>query len=646
MCGIAGIVKLNGPAAPEIIAAVRRMMEAQIHRGPDDSGIVAFGAPSSSPVTPDPSGPSAVLGHRRLAIIDLSDAGHQPMANEDGSVWVTYNGEIYNFQELRTELIDRGHRFRSRTDTEVLVHGYEEWDLEGLLARLRGMFAFGLWDQRRRRLFLARDRLGEKPLYYAWQSGTLLFASELKALLASGLIERRLNPAAVVAYLTLGSVPAPLTMIEGVQALPPGCFLTLQDGRLDLERYWRLAFEEDPDLTEGEALEEVRALLKEAVRLRLVADVPVGAFLSGGVDSSAIVALMREVTGGTIRTFSMVFEEQEFSEGRFARRVAREFETEHTEYVVTAEEVLRELPRIIEAMDQPTIDGVNTYFVSKVTRQSGTIVALSGVGGDELFGGYPSFRLIPRLYRLARLTPTVPGGRWVLERALGLLGQYGRAHKLRTVFQHAPSPEAAYLAVRGLFLDEALLTLVSPEFLAHASQQWTPLGYLQDLTRDYNGASLSNTASLLELRTYMHNQLLRDTDVMSMAHSLEVRLPFLDHRLVEFLEKVPASYKFRGALKRLLLQALDGRLPKEVTDRPKWTFTFPFERWLRSDPAWRSTLEEALGRPLDGVLDTLGVNLLWNRFLQGRVHWSRVWAIAVLCLWLDHFIGRCRTTMP
>jgi asparagine synthase (glutamine-hydrolysing) len=280
------------------------------------------------------------------------------MANEDGSVWVTYNGEIYNFQELRTELIDRGHRFRSRTDTEVLVHGYEEWDLEGLFARLRGMFAFGLWDQRRRRLFLARDRLGEKPLYYAWQSGTLLFASELKALLASGLIERRLNPAAVVAYLTLGSVPAPLTMIEGVQALPPGCFLTLQDRRLDLERYWQLAFEEDPDLTEGEALEEVRALLKEAVRLRLVADVPVGAFLSGGVDSSAIVALMREATGGMLRTFSMVFEEQEFSEGRFARRVAQEFGIEHTEYVVTPEEVLRELSRIIEPMDQSSIDGV------------------------------------------------------------------------------------------------------------------------------------------------------------------------------------------------------------------------------------------------------------------------------------------------
>lgn len=629
MCGIAGIVKLNGPVTLEDIAAVQWMMDAQAHRGPDDDELYQDSR--------------VVLGHRRLAIIDLSEAGRQPMSNEDGTVRVSYNGEIYNFRELREELLSRGHRFHSQTDTEVLVHGYEESGLEGLLERLRGMFAFALYDPRpyplslTPRLFLARDRLGKKPLYYTCQNGVLLFASELKALLASGLIERRLNPAAVMAYLTLGSVPAPLTMIEGVKALPPGCFLTFQDGKLELKPYWQLAFEEDSSLTEAEALEQVRSLLKEAVRLRLVADVPVGAFLSGGVDSSTIVALMREATGGTLRTFSMVFREEAFNEGSFAKRVARGFETEHTEYVVTPEEVLKELPRIIEAMDQPTIDGVNTYFVSKITRQSGTIVALSGIGGDELFGGYSSFRLVPWLYRLSQVAHTLPGVTWALDRTVGLLGKNGRAHKLRTLFRYAPCPEAAYLTVRGLFLDPLLDMLVHPDLLEQALQERTPLAYLRGITCDHNCGSLRNTVSLLELRAYMHNQLLRDTDVMSMAHSLEVRTPFLDHRLVEFLAKVPASYKFAGRPKRLLLEALNGKLPKEVTDHPKWTFTFPFEHWFRSDPAWRVALEDMLQGTSDGVLNPCAVSHLWKQFLAERVHWSRVWAIAILTLWQEGF---------
>lgn len=631
MCGIAGIVKLNGPVTPEDIAAVQWMMDAQAHRGPDDDGLYQDSR--------------VVLGHRRLAIIDLSEAGRQPMSNEDGTVRVSYNGEIYNFQELREELLSRGHRFHSQTDTEVLVHGYEEWGIERLLSRLRGMFAFALYDSRSPipRLFLARDRLGKKPLYYTCQNGGLLFASELKAILASSLIERCLNPAAVMAYLTLGSVPAPLTMIEGVEALPPGCFLTFQDGKLDLKPYWQLAFEEDPSLTEAEALEQLRSLLQEAVRLRLVADVPVGAFLSGGIDSSTVVALMREATGGTIRTFSIVFREEAFNEGSFAKRVARKFETEHTEYVVTPEEVLKELPRIIEAMDQPTIDGVNTYFVSKITRQSGTIVALSGIGGDELFGGYSSFRLVPWLYRLSQVAHTLPGVTWALDRTVGLLGKNGRAHKLRTLFRYAPCPEAAYLTVRGLFLDRLLDVLVHPDLLEQALQEWTPLAYLRGITCDHNCGSLRNTVSLLELRAYMHNQLLRDTDVMSMAHSLEVRTPFLDHRLVEFLARVPSSYKFAGRPKRLLLEALSERLPKEVTDRPKGTFTFPFERWFRENSAWKAMLEETLLMPLEGVLNPQAGRFLWDRFLEGQVHWSRVWALAVLALWMEHSIGRHRT---
>ncbi len=633
MCGIAGLLKCNEPTTPEDVAAVQRMVDAQVHRGPDDQGIAALPPPC---LPPHGSRPSIVLGHRRLSIIDLSEAGRQPMPNEDGTVWVTYNGEIYNFHELHKELIDRGHRFISRTDTEALVHGYEEWGIHGLLGRLRGMFAFGIWDEHKQCLCVARDRLGKKPAYYLWDGRQFLFASEIKALLASGLVERRLNPAAVVAYFALGSVPAPLTMIAGVEALPPGGYLMVQNGTLDLKRYWHLSFDEDPSLTEAECIDRLRTVLQEAVRLRLVSDVPVGAFLSGGIDSSAIVALMREATGGTIRTFSMVFREQEFNEGAFAKVVAQRFGTEHTQYEVTSGEVLKELPRIIWAMDQPTIDGVNTYFVSKATREAGTIVALSGLGGDELFGGYPSFQLVPRLYHASKVAHAMPGCRWALERILPLIGHNGRTHKLRALFRSPPSPEMAYLAVRGLFLDEELKAILNTDLLDETLGQFMPLRYLEELRASDNASGCRNMVSLLELRTYMHNQLLRDTDVMSMAHSLEVRTPFLDHRLVEVVANVPAKHKFTAKPKGLLLKALGDELPHEVTERPKGTFTFPFERWLTAE--WREMTEENLRlMTYPDMFNHTHLMSLWVRFLRGQIHWSRIWAVVVLVLWLHSY---------
>jgi len=620
MCGIAGLLKIHGPITPDDSAAVERMTHAQSHRGPDGSGMYWD--------------TRVVLGHRRLSIIDLSDAGKQPMANEDGTICVTYNGEIYNFADLRADLCARGYHFRSHTDTEVLLHGYDAWGEEGLLARLRGMFAFALYDARTPapRLILARDRLGKKPLYYAWNGSHFLFASELKALLVSGLLDRRLNPAALVAYLTFGSVPAPLTMIDGIAALSPGHYLTLHEERVTPQRYWYPRFVEDQHLSPADAVARVQDLLREAVRLRLISDVPLGAFLSGGIDSSAIVALMRDITGGRIRTFSMVFREPEFSEGAFAQRIAQRFGTEHTAYAVTGDEVLHELPQMIWALDQPSIDGINTYFVSKVTRQSGTIVALSGVGGDEVFGGYQTFALLPRLYRAAQVAHAVPGGAWMVDQALALRASTSRLHKLRTVFRHVPTPETAYLALRGLFLDGDLPALVSPDLLAQAASGFAPLAYLQELTAPQNGAGLRNLTSLLELRTYMHNQLLRDTDVMSMAHSLEVRTPLLDHVLVEFLASVPMRIKFAGRPKSLLLHALNGRLPREVVERPKGTFTFPFPRWFTG--AWRQTIEDCLHRLKDTeVLDPKAGWAVWQGFLQGRMHWSRVWALVVLQLW-------------
>jgi asparagine synthase (glutamine-hydrolysing) len=501
------------------------------------------------------------------------------------------------------------------------------------------MFAFALYDARTPtpRLILARDRLGKKPLYYAWNGSQFLFASELKALLASGRLDRRINPAALAAYLTFGSVPAPLTMIDGIIALPPGHYLTLHQEEVMQQRYWYPHFVEDQRLSAADSVERVQDLLREAVHLRLISDVPLGAFLSGGIDSSAIVALMRDITGGTIRTFSMVFREPEFSEEAFAQRIAQRFGTEHTAYEVTGDEVLHELPQMIWAMDQPSVDGINTYFVSKVTRQSGTVVALSGVGGDEVFGGYQTFALLPRLYRAAQVAHALPGGAWMVDHVLRLWGNTGRTRKLAMVLRHAPAPETAYLAIRGLFLDDELPALVPHDLLVQAAASFAPLAYLQEFTATQKGVALRNLTSLFELRTYMHNQLLRDTDVMSMAHSLEVRTPLLDHVLVEFLATVPARLKFAGRPKSLLLQALNGLLPREVVERPKRGFTFPFQRWFTG--SWHSTIADCLHRLKDTeCLNAEGGWAVWQSFLQGRMHWSRVWALVVLQLWHEQCI--------
>src|SRR5579871_5813506 len=568
MCGIAGVVS-GGPPV-DLRAIVRRMCDAQAHRGPDDSGVSDFRA-EGVPV-------QAAIGSRRLSILDLSPAGHQPMANNDGSVTIVFNGEIYNFAELRKLLKSRGHRFRSHSDTEVLLRGYEEWGIEGLLPRINGMFAFAIWDARNQRLLIARDRLGEKPLYYAWDGKTFIFASELRALMASGLVARRLNPAAARAYLTLGAVPVPLTIFEGVAALAPAHFMVLEGGSLCIEPYWRLRFIEDPRIGAMEAAEESLRLLREAVKSRLVSDVPVGIFLSGGIDSSAMVALAREATNSVLRTYSLVFAEAEFSEAPFAQTVARKFDSQHVAMNVTAEQLHAELPDIIAAMDQPTVDGVNTYFVSKLTRQNGTVVALSGIGGDELFGGYSTFRNIPRLVQLAGcMGPLLMS---LAARASSCLPRRFHRSGLDKLAGFAEGPgsmPAAYLAARGVMPPNTAAGLLNPDFAASGSGMSDALDYISSCM-PADAQSESNQVSGLELRVYLHNQLLRDTDVMSMAHSLEVRAPLLDHRLVEFVASVPAPIKFTRRPKDLMLRALGALLPDEIINRPKRGFLFPFDR--------------------------------------------------------------------
>ena len=395
MCGIAGILKLNGPTTPGDTTAVQRMVDAQVHRGPDDSGIYRDR--------------QVVLGHRRLSIIDLSPAGRQPMTNEDGTVWITYNGEIYNYRELRDELIAAGYCFTSRTDTEVIIHGYEKWGIEGLLERLRGMFAFALYDARSSRLMLARDRLGIKPRYY-WASAdgeVVAFASEVKALLRSGLVPNETDREALIGFLLFGSVPSPLTTVKGIRCLPPGHYQAVDHRGSALQRYWDVEYASGDEPTRNAATiaADVHARLEDSVARHLVSDVPLGIFLSGGVDSAALASRAER---STLRTLTVVFEEKDFSEAEQARQIAEQFHTEHREVLVTGADFMRELPGIFAAMDQPTNDGVNTYFVSKAAREAGLTVVLSGLGGDEVFWGYRHYRWIAGYKNLVRRLSALP----------------------------------------------------------------------------------------------------------------------------------------------------------------------------------------------------------------------------------------------
>ncbi|MDR7544790.1 MAG: asparagine synthase (glutamine-hydrolyzing) [Armatimonadota bacterium] len=638
MCGIAG---LYGPPllAPE---PVWRMVDRLRHRGPDDRGV-------HSPA------PTVVLGSTRLSILDLSPAGQQPMSNEDGRVWVTFNGEVYNFRALRADLERRGHVFRSQTDTEVVVHAYEEWGA-GCVGRLRGMFAFAIADAREAgpqgegaRLLLARDPLGIKPLYYATAGGRLLFASEVRALLASGLAPRRLSTEGLAAYLLWGSVAEPLTLVDGVRSLPPGHRLTAQvnDGalRVEVEPYWRLPVapagrDGMADSARDESVAALRRLLAETVGLHLVADVPVGVFLSGGVDSTCVATLAAEAHGA-ISTVTVTFpEEADRNEAALARETARRLGTRHHEVVLTGQEALRRLDEAVAALDQPSMDGINTYFVSWGARQAGLKVALSGLGGDELFGGYTTFVAVPRLEALAALARRAPlPAKWAARATRALPGlspdARGKVADLLAAPDLLPHP---YALARALFPPHRVLALLNGTAAAAPGGPWADR--LADLAARSRELGPFGRVSTLELGTYLVNTLLRDTDAMSMAHSLEVRVPFIDREVVEFVASLPDAWRAgrlgprRGA-KALLLEALGDRLPEAVVRGRKRTFTLPWERWLRGP--LRGRVEEgieAIPEPLRLFLDPVEVRAVWRDFLARRTGWSRPWALYVLNEWV------------
>ncbi len=574
MCGIYGILKFDRPEQPSdsILAAMGGVIT---HRGPDDFGQYR--------------GRGVGLGMRRLSIIDVS-GGHQPISNEDGSIWIVLNGEIYNFQSLRDELEAKGHIFRTRTDTEVIVHLYEQEGLE-FFKRLRGMFGLAIWDAKLERLVLGRDRIGEKPLYIRREPGRLLFASELKSILRVEDVPRRLNHAALGEYLALGFVPAPLCLLEGMEKLPAGHYLVAEKGRTEIRRYWDVPFGLPEKHSEEEWIEQIRVKIQETVRMQLVSEVPLGAFLSGGLDSSTIVAVMTGLTGRPVKTYSIGYqgEHSYYNELPYARVVAKAFNTDHHEIVVQPA-VSELLPKLVWHLDEPVADSacLTTYLVSKLARESVTVI-LSGVGGDELFGGYRRY-LGNSLMRYYSFLPGPVRRKW-LPALLDRIPQdrhstwkdYAR-YAAAFVKSAELEPASRYMAYVTLFAPQVQRELLLRTMSTDSRVSNLAAAALQDcFTRCTDPDSL-NRILYADLKTSLPDDLLAMTDRMSMAASIECRAPLVDYELVELMARMPSSFKVRGlTMKYLMKKAVAPWLPREILERRKRGFGAPIGAWLRKD---------------------------------------------------------------
>jgi len=623
------------------------MAAAMRHRGPDEDGFL----------TGEKRAPGLALGMRRLSIIDLA-GGHQPQWNETKDVAVILNGELYNYRELRERLALCGHRFVTLSDTEILVHAWEEWG-EDALNELRGMFAFALLDLRERYatapiLFLARDPLGIKPLYYTQTPECFVFASEVRALLASGIAPKRLSQDALTSYLLFGSVSEPVTLLEGVFSLPPGHRMLLHvpdRRRTPRARPWW-----DPALSPAardsrrprdlsSAAKKLRPLLEDAVRAHLIADVPVGLFLSSGLDSGVIAAMAAREQAG-IQSFTLTFPGTAFDEAPLASEVAKRCQTKHTEVPLQGQSVVSRLDEALAALDQPTMDAINTYFVSWAAREVGLKVALSGLGGDELFAGYPTFADTPRFSKLIRTAWFVPAALRRLTAPLveSLAAQKispGAGRKTAAAWRYPGALPHPYFFARTLFPPGQLELLIEPRFRPSSigadgvTLDPTWFGWLERTAAEARNLEPVAGISWLELRNYMVSTLLRDTDAVSMAQSLEVRVPLLDTPLVEFVTALPDAARRRpGAQKALLVEALGDLLPQEVLAQRKRTFTLPWEEWLRGP--LRARLEASFHDPAAALAPYLqrgGVLAVWNDFLAGKTTWSRPWSLCVLNEW-------------
>ena len=627
MCGIAGQVRVDGGRiAPELL---QRMCAAIEHRGPDARGeFIADGV---------------ALGIQRLRVIDL-ETGDQPISNEDGTVVVVLNGEIYNYRELRNELESKGHRFATNGDTETIVHLYEEHGKD-CVRHLHGMFAFALWDARRRQLLIGRDRVGKKPLYYALDGERLSFASELQALLEDETVSREVDPAAVDSYLAYGYVPAPATAFRAVGKLPPAHTIVWRDGRVDLDRYWSLDYGTKlAGLSEDEACERIRSAVRAATRRRMVADVPLGAFLSGGIDSSTVVAAMAEASSSPVKTFSIGFDRQPFDELAHARRIAELFETEHHEFVVRPAAV-EVLPRIVRHHGEPFADSsaIPSYYLAEMTRRHVT-VALNGDGGDEAFGGYSRYvanslagRIdrVPLVIRrsMAALGGSLPAGGAIsspVQRARRLLGNL------------ALDPAERYARYVQIFDGEQRNALYTDEFSAALGGS----DALETIVAPWQAASGLDVRDIMlevDSATYLPGDLIAKIDIATMAHALEARSPLLDHEVLELAAALPAELKIRGREKKWILRrAMRGWIPDEILDRPKQGFSVPVSDWLRDElSAWAREVLLDRGTLARGWFRERGVRDMLGRHAAGwDAEAPRIWSLLMLELWQREVVER------
>ena len=633
MCGICGIVSASASTRIDV-ETLLRMRDTLIHRGPDDSGIYL--------------GLGAGLGHRRLSIIDLRPEGRQPIANEDGTIRIVFNGEIYNFVELRADLEQRGHRFRSDTDTEVIVHLYEEYGPR-CVERLRGMFAFAIWDEPKRTLMLARDRAGKKPLYYAIDGEQLLFGSEAKAIVAHGAISAEPDYRALNYYLTYGYVPGEHCGFKQIRKLPPAHYLIYQSGRVELTRYWRLSYLPKLKISEREACEELRRRLREAVKMRMVADVPLGAFLSGGVDSSAIVALMSELGSRPVKTFSIGFRQRDYDETRWARMVAEKFHTEHHEFIVEPQDDPQDAAQLLSTLarhyDEPYADSsaIATYYLSKLTREHVT-VALNGDGGDENFAGYKRHSVTAMANYLEPIPPSI---RKLMGAAIShgysMTGGNRRiAVRLRMLGDTMNgSWRSGYGRMLAWFSEAEKARLCSPEFAAAVGD--SPVEEI--LARAYEDAdaddAIDQTLSV-DVSLYLPEDCLVKVDRASMAASLEARSPLVDHEFMEFAAHLPARFKLNLYDRKLIFKkAFRGILPDAILKRPKMGFGVPLDYWFRG-ATWIEILRDILlsRRAFErGYFRRAEVETLIDDHVAGKSdRHSQLWMLLMLEMWHRTFI--------
>lgn len=692
MCGIAGVA-WTSQSPPLEFNILQRMTTALAHRGPDDAGYyhsivapagvgrtilsvvpernggnpsIASQSGSPPPNTPPGSGPGAALGHRRLSIIDLA-GGHQPLSNEDGQIWIAFNGEIYNYRELQAGLEQRSHRFKTSSDTETIVHLYEEYG-SACVEHLRGMFAFAIWDGSRRLLFLARDRLGKKPLVYRQEAGRLLFASEMKALLQVPGVPRELDPRALDEYLTYQYVPHPHSILQGFHKLPPAHWAVYRDGKLEVRQYWRPDFAQEyrptepPRLTTGqpalrpgasraECRTALRETLTEAVRLRMRSDVPLGAFLSGGVDSTIIAGLMQQLSDRPVQTFSIGFPVKQFDERSFARQAAAHLHTDHHEQVVEPS-ALKILPQLIWQYDEPFADSsaIPTLYLSQMTRQNVT-VALSGDGGDELFAGYQRYQavklaaLFDRFPRPLRRLLTLP----LWQRIPASVQQRSRRRQLKRLLSAlSESPERRYLKWISIF-DATRRSELYTETFRQRLEGCDSADFLLSAYAACPDRDFVTRTTCADVLTYLPCDILTKVDIASMTYGLEVRCPFLDQEVVQLAARLPMDFKLRsGRGKRILIETFTDLLPEPIQQRSKMGFGVPLDHWFRDE--LRPLLQEVLLDPSSlgrGYFRPEAVECLVSEHVSGKWdHSYRLWSLLVLELWQQTYLDAVVPAAP